>query len=77
MYQFDCVFFYSLARTAVTCLMRLHAVKKRGPVPCSFYLDQILQNSGIHNKEEFFQPLNLHREKLNECLPKVLSILCY
>ena len=33
---------------AVTYLTRIHALKKRGAIPCSLYLDQILKQSGSY-----------------------------
>lgn len=38
--------FFSQAREAIYNLERLHSMKKRGPVPCSLYLDQLIQRNG-------------------------------
>ncbi|KAK3090902.1 hypothetical protein FSP39_015586 [Pinctada imbricata] len=37
------------ATLAVYLLDRFHSIKKRGPVPCSMYLDQLIQRNGGRN----------------------------
>ena len=53
-------------------LNRLHAQKKRGPVPSSLFLDQLMQFSAAakakHSKE---QPLRLGKDKLRQCFREV------
>lgn len=64
---------YRRAREAVNRLTRLHEMKKRGVVPCSLFLDQILQlaqrdvqtmsgsrfNHGKHAQKKLTQSLEM------------------
>jgi len=51
--------FVSQASTAVSYLNRIHSLKKRGPVPCSMYLEQLLRHSGMYKD----RPLTLSMQK--------------
>ncbi|XP_078353189.1 rapamycin-insensitive companion of mTOR-like isoform X2 [Oculina patagonica] len=61
----------SRASIAVNCLDRLHQTKKRGLVPCSLYLDQIV--SKAHTLEPKVKPDKLHRDRLTACLNKEIE----
>ncbi|XP_046330991.2 rapamycin-insensitive companion of mTOR-like isoform X1 [Haliotis rufescens] len=53
------------ASLAVTYLSHFHAMKKRGAVPCSLYLDQLLQHAGKF-VEYIGRHWHLRRDKLAE-----------
>ncbi|XP_013398176.1 rapamycin-insensitive companion of mTOR isoform X2 [Lingula anatina] len=57
------------ASMAVNCLDRFHAMKKRGPVPCSLYLDQLVQHT-VGAPDDSNRPLRLNKEKLMQYLSK-------
>jgi hypothetical protein len=60
----------SRARQTITYLNRLHTMKKRGPIPCSLYLDRIVQ-CGRAAKEELYKPLMLNKDKLVQAFEQV------
>ncbi len=66
---------FSRAKMAVTCLRRHHAIKKRGPVPCSLFLDQILQRAGS-DLGPSSASVKVNKENLLPCLGKV-SQFCH
>ncbi|KAK7495005.1 hypothetical protein BaRGS_00013645 [Batillaria attramentaria] len=53
------------ACVAITHLTNLHALKKRGPVPCSLFLDQLLHSAGKVS-EATSRHWHLRRDKLSE-----------
>ncbi|RUS88775.1 hypothetical protein EGW08_003492, partial [Elysia chlorotica] len=57
---------------AVMCLTRFHKMMKRGPKPCSLFLDQILQHAGKMS-EVTSKRWHLRREKLSEYYFKKVS----
>ena len=54
--------FFSQASVAVSYLNRIHALKKRGAIPCSLYLDQILKQSGSYKDKPV--SFNIQKEKM-------------
>ncbi|XP_048583211.1 rapamycin-insensitive companion of mTOR isoform X2 [Nematostella vectensis] len=56
------------ASAAVNCLDRLHQMKKREPVPCSLYLEQIFNQA--NTLEPKVKPDKSHKERLLQCLSK-------
>ncbi|GFN88091.1 rapamycin-insensitive companion of mtor [Plakobranchus ocellatus] len=60
------------AHQAVMCLTRFHKMMKRGPKPCSLFLDQLLQHAGKMS-EVTSKRWHLRREKLSEYYFKKVS----
>ncbi|GFS15783.1 rapamycin-insensitive companion of mTOR [Elysia marginata] len=60
------------AHQAVMCLTRFHKMMKRGPKPCSLFLDQLLQHAGKMS-EITSKRWHLRREKLSEYYFKKVS----
>ena len=54
--------FHSQASVAVSHLSRFHALKKRGAIPCSLYLDQIVKQSGSYKDKP--QSFNIQKDKM-------------
>ncbi|KAL4236760.1 hypothetical protein ACF0H5_005145 [Mactra antiquata] len=50
------------ASLAVSYLDRIHALKKRGHIPCSLYLDQLIKQSGSYKDRPL--SLNMQKDKL-------------
>ncbi len=70
----NCCFVYvhllhSRASAAVTNLDRLHEMKKRGPVPCSLFLNQILSGSETFMSDKKHD--KIPKDKLTQYLGKV------
>ncbi|XP_064626915.1 rapamycin-insensitive companion of mTOR-like isoform X2 [Lineus longissimus] len=53
----------SQASRAISWLDKLHSVKKRGPVPCSLYLDHIMEQSS-NKQENSHRNMKFHKDKL-------------
>ncbi|XP_066298986.1 rapamycin-insensitive companion of mTOR-like [Branchiostoma lanceolatum] len=58
------------ASTAVMCLNRLHELKKRGPVPHSLYLDQLMRHGPRLPAHSSSRMAQVSREKLAQYLNK-------
>ncbi|XP_035698302.1 rapamycin-insensitive companion of mTOR-like [Branchiostoma floridae] len=58
------------ASTAVMCLNRLHELKKRGPVPHSLYLDQLMRHGHRLPAHSSSRMAQVSREKLAQYLNK-------
>ncbi|CAH1775574.1 unnamed protein product [Owenia fusiformis] len=58
------------ASMAINQLSQIHALKKRGTVPASLYLDQILQQSRAAAPKEKNRPLKLTQFNLLQCISK-------
>ena len=68
--QYHLLVHCSHAKRAVACLDRHHAMKKRGAVPCSLYLDALMRRGT--NQEHVTHRQVLQQDKLQQCLDRVI-----
>lgn len=60
------------ATLAVSHLNRIHALKKRGPIPCSLFLDQLVQNANTTLQQDAFYT-HLGKDRLPPDAVKTVS----